>query len=244
MSERVRRQWEALGASDPYWAVLTHADKKGGKWDKEQFFATGVVEIAGVEDKLASFGIAPGRALALDYGCGVGRLTRALGERFTRVIGVDISQSMLDEARVANAAFPQLEFRRGNGADLAGVADASVDFIYSNIVLQHSPPENQRSLIREFCRVVAPGGAIVFQTPSHANLATPHGIVHALVGNRGMNLARRFVYGKDGVMELHCVPRLEVLQLLAQGGVTALGVERYDSAGPAFVSFLYFAVKR
>jgi len=32
------KQWERLGKSDPYWAVLSVPEKKGGKWDKLDFF--------------------------------------------------------------------------------------------------------------------------------------------------------------------------------------------------------------
>src|SRR5690606_32735946 len=101
MSERHRRQWEALGASDPYWAVLTDPTKRHGKWDKEEFFRTGAREIDGALSRAAAFGMPIRSGIALDYGCGVGRLTRALAERFERVIGVDISAAMLAQARAA-----------------------------------------------------------------------------------------------------------------------------------------------
>ena len=244
MSDRIREQWEALGASDPYWAVLTHADKKGGRWDKAAFFATGVAEIDGIEQRLAELAASPDRNLALDYGCGVGRLTRALAARFERVIGVDISQAMLDEARRANHEVANIEFVRGNGRDLAGVADASIDFLYSNIVLQHSSPDHQRSIIREFCRVMSPRGVLVFQTPSYANYRTVQGVLHAVLGNRVLNLARRFVYGKRGVMELHTLDKAEVLTLLQVGRMRLLEAQRYDSAGPAFVGHMYFTTRR
>src|SRR5690349_19056549 len=108
MTDRVRKQWEALGRSDPYWAVLTDPAAKGRRWDKEQFFAMGVAEIDAVEQNLVRLDITPKRALALDYGCGVGRLSRALSHKFENVIGIDISESMLQEARAANAEFPNI----------------------------------------------------------------------------------------------------------------------------------------
>ncbi|HEY5947817.1 MAG TPA: class I SAM-dependent methyltransferase [Kofleriaceae bacterium] len=243
MTDRLRKQWEALGARDPYWAVLTHPDKKGARWNKEQFFQTGVAEIDEVEQRLASLGISPHRGVALDYGCGVGRLSRALAPRFERVIGVDISEAMLVEARVANELIDNLELMRGSGHDLAEIASRSVDFIYSNIVLQHSPRDVQRRLIQEFCRVLAPGGALVFQTPSRANLRTIGGALHFVLGNRILNIPRRIVYGKDGVMELHAVAKRDVMKLLAAGGVKLIEAERYDSAGPAFISYRYFGVR-
>ena len=46
------------------------------------------------------------RDRALDFGCGVGRLTRALGTRFESALGVDISAGMIEQARRLNEAFP------------------------------------------------------------------------------------------------------------------------------------------
>ena len=243
VSERIRRQWEALGASDPYWAVLTHPDKRGGKWDRNAFFESGSAEIAEVEARLAALGLQPARRVALDYGCGVGRLSRALATRFDRVIGVDISRTMLDEARAANSHAANIDFRRGTGRNLDSIDDASIDFLYSNIVLQHTPVDDQRALIREFCRVLAPGGTLVFQAPARANMRTLHGIAQRVLGNGVLNIARRAVYGPERVMELHAIRRVEVLTLLADGGLDLVANERYDSAGRAFVSYLYIATR-
>jgi SAM-dependent methyltransferase len=242
-TNRLRDQWEALGSSDPYWAVLTHPDKKGARWDKDAFFHTGVVEIDEVEARLAKLGISPKRGLALDYGCGVGRLTRALSTRFERVIGVDISESMLQEARTANAAIKNLEFIRGSGQDLAKIPSRSVDFIYSNIVLQHSPPDVQRRVIAEMCRILAEGGALVFQTPSRTNFKSVFGLLQFTLGNRVLNIGRRYYYGKDHVMELHALPKRQVLKLLERASVAVVDSERYDSAGAAFESYRYFCVR-
>ena len=46
--ERHRHDWEELAAYDPLWAVLTRPGKRGGRWDRDEFFATGETEIAGV----------------------------------------------------------------------------------------------------------------------------------------------------------------------------------------------------
>ena len=39
--ERHRQDWEHLAETDPLWAVLTHPGRKGGRWDVDEFFATG-----------------------------------------------------------------------------------------------------------------------------------------------------------------------------------------------------------
>lgn len=244
MIERYRRQWEALGADDPYWAVISDPSKKNGGWNKAEFFLTGVYEIEELFKKISMLGIQLRFGLALDYGCGVGRLSRALSTSFQRVLGVDISASMLSEARSANAGFDNIQFLRNNGDNLSGIADGTVDFIYSNIVLQHSPGRIQRLLIKEFRRVLHPGGVLVFQTPSHQNLRTISGFLHFLLDNRFLNMPRRMWYGKRHVMEMHTLGKDEVITLLKEEGMSLLEAERYDSAGVAFISFRYFAVKR
>lgn len=242
MTDRYKKQWEALG-TDPYWAVLSDPAKKDGKWNKAEFFQTGRDEIESLLAKILDLGVAPKLALALDYGCGVGRLSRALSKSFGRVLGVDISEAMLSEARWANAEFENIQFLCNDGKSLSDVADGSVDFVYSNIVLQHSPRENQRLLIKEFCRVLRPGGVLVFQTPSHENIRTIKGILHLLLGNRVLNIVRRIKDGKSRVMEMHTINRSDVLALLRDAGMLALETERYDAAGIGFVSYRYFSIK-
>jgi ubiquinone/menaquinone biosynthesis C-methylase UbiE len=240
MQDRIRQQWEALGTDDPYWAVLSDPGKQHGRWNKNEFFQTGVQEIALILSRAASLGVNLGSELALDYGCGVGRLSRALATRFQRVVGVDISDTMLAEARSVNARFSNVHFVRNNGNALPGIADRTVDFIYSNIVLQHSPKEVQQSLIKEFCRILRPGGVLVFQTPSSQNFMTIKGALHFLLGNRILNIGRTLKYGKTRVMEMHTLPKRDVLKTLNEEGMLVLNVERYDTSGRAFVSYIYY----
>ncbi len=244
MSDRHRQQWEALGRVDPYWAVISEPDGKGGRWDWQAFFESGRHETAGVLGRVAALGLEPARGRALDCGCGVGRLGRALAGEFREVVGVDFSESMLAEARRANAGIAHLRFERNDGRSLAAIADASIDFVYSVIALQHSPADAQREVIREFGRVVATGGVAVFQTPSRHRLASASGIALRLLGNRVLNLPRRFLHGKGRVMEVHALPREAVVRLLGDCGFEVREVERHDVAGPAFESYRYYAAKR
>ena len=46
--ERHRQDWEHLAEIDPLWAVLTVPGRKGGRWDVDEFFATGEAEIGHV----------------------------------------------------------------------------------------------------------------------------------------------------------------------------------------------------
>jgi hypothetical protein len=89
----LQRHWDILGKEDPLWAIITWQDKKGNKWDPAAFFASGRQEIADVMQYLASLHLDGPRQRALDFGCGVGRLTRALADHFAKATGVDIAPS-------------------------------------------------------------------------------------------------------------------------------------------------------
>ncbi|MGZ5380688.1 MAG: class I SAM-dependent methyltransferase, partial [Thermoanaerobaculia bacterium] len=98
----LKKDWDTLGRIDPMWAVLTHEDRRNRGWDEATFFATGRAEIAGVMIDLERLSLPKTRERCLDFGCGVGRLTQALAERFARCDGVDIAPSMLETARRLN----------------------------------------------------------------------------------------------------------------------------------------------
>jgi hypothetical protein len=39
---KLQKQWDTFAKTDPLWAILTRADKRGGRWCLDDFFATGV----------------------------------------------------------------------------------------------------------------------------------------------------------------------------------------------------------
>ena len=93
------------------WAILSYKDGKYGRWDEEEFFRHGVERIDEFLGHGATLGRPAGHEAALDFGCGVGRLSRALASHFDQVTGVDISETMIGRARELNAAIPNVEFR-------------------------------------------------------------------------------------------------------------------------------------
>jgi SAM-dependent methyltransferase len=200
--DRLRRVWETLGRDDPLWAVLSQADKRGGRWDPDEFLATGHVEIEAQLAALVSSGYPRRRGLALDFGSGAGRLTRALAVHFDHVIGIDVSASMVAAAKRLNADVGNAEFRVNASPRLEGVADASVDFVFSHITLQHIPAALAAGYVGEFFRVLAPGGAAAFQFTTGPDRSL-RGHFFDRVSNRWLNFIRRVAWRRSTVFEMH-----------------------------------------
>jgi SAM-dependent methyltransferase len=174
------RSWEGLGRTDPLFGILSDPAKWGGKWDADEFFASGRAHVEkllrSLNDARASFK----RDTCLDFGCGVGRLTVPLSASFNRTIGVDIARSMIDLARRYHAASTQCEFLVNRGLDLRQFPDATFDVVHSCLVLQHIPPDISMGYIAEFFRVCKPGGLVVFQLPSETRPESIISAEHAL----------------------------------------------------------------
>ncbi|MCU0661455.1 MAG: methyltransferase domain-containing protein [Myxococcota bacterium] len=164
--EELKRHWDSFGKKDPLWAILTAPGKRGGRWDVGEFFNSGVEEVRGVQTYLDK--TVPGyrTRLALDFGCGVGRLTQALCAHFDRCVGVDIAPSMIQLANRFNLYGDRCEYRLNTAPDLSAFPDGEFDFIYSNIVLQHMAPVYSRQYMRDFVRLIAGGGYALFQVPA------------------------------------------------------------------------------
>ena len=167
MTDDSRQYWNRHAASDPLWAVCSFADKAGGRWDLQEFMQSGEREIALLFHRLGQLGLSVRPGAALDFGCGVGRLSQALARRFDRVFGVDVSDGMVDLAARLNQYEGRVRYFVNTAPDLRHYEKSSIDFIYSNIVLQHMPPDRARAALADFMRLLRPNGLLVFQLPSH-----------------------------------------------------------------------------
>jgi SAM-dependent methyltransferase len=162
----LQKHWNSLGRQDPLRAILARSEKKDVPWDVEKFFQSGVLEIDAMLRYAESIQPLLEKKCALDFGCGVGRLTRALAAHFDHVCGVDISPAMIEHARNYQGAGSRSEYLVNETGDLGLFPDGRFDFIYSSITLQHMPPRLARQYIAEFLRVLTPAGLLLFQLPS------------------------------------------------------------------------------
>jgi SAM-dependent methyltransferase len=201
----LQKNWDELGKVDPLWAILTDPSRKGGKWDPEEFFASGRGEIAGIMQRAQALGFPARREAALDFGCGVGRLTQALCAWFERGCGVDIAPSKIELARRYNTHGGKCEYLLNADNDLRIFPDDHFDLVYSIIVLQHMEPRYSTSYIREFVRVLRPGGLVAFQIPDHSLMdASPSGRKGAREPMPDSGFCARFTGYPDSIRAAAC----------------------------------------
>jgi len=162
-----QRYWDQHAESDPLWTVLAFPDKSGGRWTLQEFMKTGEREIALLFHRLAALQIEQPARRALDFGCGVGRLTQALARRVEGVVGADISPVMIELAGKLNRYPNNADYICTAHTGLESLPAKSFQLIYSNIVLQHVLPDVAVSYLHEFFRLLEPDGLVVFQLPSH-----------------------------------------------------------------------------
>lgn len=143
----MRATWDAL-ASDPDAYV---GDPARGREELDALFGR--------------LGADPLGGTCIEVGSGPGRMTAGLAERFDRVLALDVSPAMLEQAKKA-ILDERVEFRAISGERLDGVEDASADVVVCYLVLQHLPSRDVvLSYIAEFARVLKPGGEAFVQVP-------------------------------------------------------------------------------
>jgi SAM-dependent methyltransferase len=105
----------------------------------------------------------------LDFGCGLGNGTPLFFEHLgaKRVVGVDVSDGLLDRARTTFAAEPRVRFHRiAPRPDMSGTAaydaPASADVAFVNGVFHHIPIAERADALAFVRRALKPGGYFAF----------------------------------------------------------------------------------
>lgn len=142
---RERSRWERL-ARDPYYAVINAEANRSSRFTddaKRALVDSGERDVAQTVEDIRHW-LAPDFLPneAVDFGCGVGRLTMPLAHLARHVTGVDISEAMLVEAsrNCAGAKIDNATFVTSDDYFGADRAVERVDFIHAFIVFQHIPP--------------------------------------------------------------------------------------------------------
>lgn len=214
----VRRDWTKLGTEDPLWAVLVQPGKRGGRWDVEEFLATGRTDVEETTAQLRHLGLPTRWERVLDFGCGAGRLSQALAPHADEVVAVDIAPSMLETARQLNRSAGNIRFVLNDVPDLSQFPDGHFDLVYSALVLQHLPRPAIDRYLAEFLRVLRPGGIAVIGLPT--GLArTAKGAIWRVAPFRLISWAQRNLLNYPAPMKMTVVPHDDIVRLTdAHGG--------------------------
>jgi SAM-dependent methyltransferase len=155
----MRTTWDAAAASDRV----------------EHYVGDPATAKAELDSLFSRLGDDPHGGTCAEVGCGPGRMTGHLAERFERVIAVDVSPGMLDLAR-QNVCASNVEFRLVSGSRLEALEDGVADALVCYLVLQHLPGRKViGSYLSEFARVVAPRGRAYVQLPVLGTGPLPRG---------------------------------------------------------------------
>jgi SAM-dependent methyltransferase len=162
MFENSDREWEAYGAENPYFGVLSNARfLKENLTDEARlvFWQSGQNDIETVFKNIRQHidpEFQPRRAL--DFGCGVGRLLFPISARCEHATGVDVSPSMLAEAKTQAAikAIDNLSFIESS--DCSELGENTFCFVHSYIVFQHIPEAKGYAILDRLLAGLRSGG--------------------------------------------------------------------------------------
>ena len=247
-------EWEKWGRQDPYYGVITDPrfrSERLTEHDRSHFFETGRIHvhyvIQVVRQRLDPL-FAPGSML--DFGCGVGRVLLPAARLVKRAVGVDVSPSMLAEAR-RNCGRDQLnnvELVQQGGVD--GLPKASFDLVHSAIVLQHIDVARGTRLFGDLVALVAPNGVGAIQVtyskslyadslgvepaPLPAPEPAPKGLLRVLRKGAAQPLP-----DADPAMQMNPYPLTPLFFQLQDAGIHNIHVE-FTNHGGELGLFLFF----
>lgn len=235
--ERVAQSWNALGASEPYWSVLTDEAFRLDSFSQHArlYLESGESEVLRLMAWLDRNGVKPeSLGGCLEFGCGTGRITRWLAKCFERVLACDVSEPHLKLARehLEKAGCRNVEFRLMATLSLLDELPPA-DLIFSVIVLQHNPPPLIAHILRKLLDALRPGGVAFFQLPTYS---------------RGYRFeVAKYLRSKaraDSV-EMHVLPQAEVFSIVASHSCEMLEVLPDSCVGdPDWISNTFLVRKR
>jgi SAM-dependent methyltransferase len=199
-----------LGPAHRRWSGNSAADNRerwdGWDWSRlgEEWTASEEWKQGLVDDVLLR--LVPAGGTVLEIGPGGGRWTEVIAPRAQRTIVADVSTTVL--ALVAQRV-AGVETVLSPGARLPGVADASVDAVWSFDVFVHVAPADQAGYLAEIARVLRPGAIAVIHHADGRN----RGALPSRAGWRAPMTTRLFA------------------ALAARAGLTATDVLRTWSGG-------------
>jgi SAM-dependent methyltransferase len=212
----IKTVWEHFGKTEPYWSVISSDNFRLAEIHKSRndFNESGRDNVDTLFNSLKRNMIDPSSLkTCLEYGCGIGRVTYWLSQRFEKVIGYDISTSHIE---LAEKYLQDRDIKNVTLYKIRKPLDISnfpkVDLVYSVIVLQHNPPPIIRLIIKELLKALNPGGIAFLQVPTY-RLGYHFNVLEYMTkevnGNR---------------VEMHFLPQNEIFEIIDGGNARILEV--------------------
>jgi 2-polyprenyl-3-methyl-5-hydroxy-6-metoxy-1,4-benzoquinol methylase len=240
--------WEQWGRRDPYFGVITDPKFRRSEMNdqsKREFFQSGDSHVHGVLATIRRH-LDPGFAprTVLDFGCGVGRLLIPFARVVDEVVGLDVSASMLQEARRNCDERGLRNVRLLDSNDSLSILTESFDLIHSCIAFQHIPAERGRTIFSNLLEHLRPGGVGAVQlTYSKTLFAPTHGVAPTPPPAAMVSLeVSTCVVATDVDPEIQMNPynMNEILFLMQRRGIRQFHTEFSNHGGELGV-FLFFA---
>ena len=96
----------------------------------------------------------------LDFGCGVGRITKVLAERAAEVVGVDSNQAMIEEAKKFSGKRKNSTYQLLTELKIP-IQDNYFDIVFSHWVFQHINDNESVLWLKEIKRVLMTKGKVI-----------------------------------------------------------------------------------
>lgn len=221
MVAHVEATWTQLGESEPHWSVITDPRFKASSIEanREMFRHFGRYDDVQLGQALVRAGVDGSRLqTCLEFGCGTGRMTEFLAQRFPEVIAADISVAHLATARASLPDATNITFLHLARAALEQLPP--YDMLYSRIVLQHNPPPVIAVILRRLLAGLSPGGVAYLQVP-------------VWLPGYQFRVSDYLAGLRTGPMEMHALPQPDLLAIMREAGCCLLEL-REDALGPQF----------
>lgn len=218
----MRAFWDQKAIDNPLWYVATTLDYADP--DADAFWASGIDEVT---KALYVAGVGGGN-FAVEIGCGVGRLTRALAARFNTVWACDVSPNMVAHAD-RNVTEPNVTLEVAPGDGTINVVDGCADLVFSMQVFHHIPAQSiTLRYVAEAGRVLAPGGTFVFQLRTCRSRGIAAGLERIVRGVREDLRRRRTPPPADLDADAWRGSRVLLSELKRAAGAAGMRVRRVD----------------
>lgn len=194
LKEKMREDWDKCARGQ--WKHYVWAEAADSE---ESFRASGERDYKRYVGKfLSELRIDPSILVALEIGCGAGRVSEFFTRDFRGLVAVDVSREML---RIGEERVPSRNvlWLCNDGMSLAPLADKSVDFIFSLSVFQQIPDDAIiLNYVRDAGRVLKQGGWFVFQVMNHPHFSIGRWKISLFVSRR-FHFPRFRIYRPDAI---------------------------------------------